>query len=69
MAYSDFTLEMVLKEFNLSIQETRSLIQSQPIQSVIQAPVVVIESAKRGILENGLGQCAAAMVTNDLGLL
>jgi hypothetical protein len=147
MAYSDFTLEMVLEQFNLTIRETRSLIQSQPvqptellvailerempwaiavgseiarysgiiaqvllevremkqqqisvfagkefnvdperklngycdflislspIQSVIQAPVVVIavdalcaaslRVAKRGILENGLGQCAAAMV-------
>jgi hypothetical protein len=137
MAYSDFTLEMVLEQFNLTIRETRSLIQSQPvqptellvailerempwaiavgseiarysgiiaqvllevremkqqqisvfagkefnvdperklngycdflislspIQSVIQAPVVVIAEAKRGILENGLGQCAAAMV-------
>lgn len=137
MAYSDFTLEMVLEQFQLTIRETRSLIQAQPvkptellvailerempwaiavgseiaryagiiaqvllevreikqqqisvfagrefnidperklngycdflislspIQSVIQAPVVVIAEAKRGILENGLGQCAAAMV-------
>jgi hypothetical protein len=32
MAYSDFMLEMVLEEFNLTIGETRSLIQSQPAQ-------------------------------------
>jgi hypothetical protein len=137
MAYSDFTLEMVLEQFNLTIRETHTLIQSQPvqptqllvgildrempwaiavgsevarssgiitqvllelremkqrqislfagkefnvdpgrklngycdflislspIQSVIQVPVVIVAEAKRGILENGLGQCAAAMV-------
>jgi hypothetical protein len=141
MAYSDFSLEMVLQEFNLTIRETRALIQSQPveptqllvgilerempwaiavgseiarssgiitqvllelremkqqqislfagrefnvdpgrklngycdflislspIQSVIQAPVVIVAEAKRGILENGLGQCAAAMVAAQL---
>lgn len=29
---------------------------------MIQAPVVVVAEAKRGVLENGLGQCVAAMV-------
>jgi hypothetical protein len=137
MAYSDFTLELAIEQFGLTIQETSALVQSQPvqptdllvailerelpwaiavgseiarysgiisqvlldlralkqqqisvfagkefnvnpeqklngycdflislspIQSVIQAPVVVIAEAKRGILENGLGQCVAAMV-------
>lgn len=137
MAYSDFTLEAVIEQFNLTIQEVSSIIESQPvmpsdllvailerempwaitvgseiarysgiiaqvllevrelrhqkisvfagkefnvdpaqklngycdflislspIQSVIQAPVAIVTEAKRGILENGLGQCAAGMV-------
>jgi hypothetical protein len=32
------------------------------VQSVIQAPVAIVAEAKRGILENGLGQCVAGMV-------
>lgn len=32
MAYSDFTLEIVLEQFNLKIRETRALMQSQPVQ-------------------------------------
>ncbi|MCS6811973.1 MAG: hypothetical protein NZ772_00105 [Cyanobacteria bacterium] len=32
MAYSDFTLEMVVDQFKLTIRETSALIQSQPVQ-------------------------------------
>ncbi|MCS6811974.1 MAG: hypothetical protein NZ772_00110 [Cyanobacteria bacterium] len=38
------------------------LISLSPIQSIIQAPVVMIAEATGGILENGLGQCAAMIV-------
>jgi hypothetical protein len=55
------------KEFNVDPEQKLNgycdfLISLSPIQSVIQAPVVVVAEAKRGILENGLGQCAAAMI-------
>ncbi len=55
------------KEFNVDPERKLNgycdfLISLSPIQSVIQAPVIVIAEAKRGILENGLGQCVAAMV-------
>ena len=55
------------KEFNVDPAQKLNgccdfLISLSPIQSVIQAPVAIIAEAKRGILANGLGQCAAAMV-------
>ncbi|MEB3294511.1 MAG: hypothetical protein VKJ24_15245 [Synechococcales bacterium] len=55
------------KEFNVDPDRQLNgycdfLISLSPIQSVIQAPVIIIAEAKRGILENGLGQCVAAMV-------
>ena len=55
------------KEFNVNREQGLNgycdfLISLSPIQSVIQAPVAIVAEAKRGILENGLGQCVAAMV-------
>jgi hypothetical protein len=55
------------KEFNVDPAQKLNgycdfLISLSPIQSVIQAPVAIIAEAKRGILENGFGPCAAAMV-------
>ena len=55
------------KEFNVSPDEKLTgycdfLISLSPIQSVIQAPVAIVTEVKRGILENGLGQCVAGMV-------
>lgn len=55
------------KEFNVNpAQKLNSycdfLVSLSPVQSVIQAPVAIVAEAKRGILENGLGQCVAGMV-------
>jgi hypothetical protein len=32
MAYSDFTLELAIEQFDLTIRETSALFQSQPVQ-------------------------------------
>ncbi|MBW4583059.1 MAG: hypothetical protein KME42_26120 [Tildeniella nuda ZEHNDER 1965/U140] len=55
------------KEFNVNpVQKLNGycdfLVSLSPVQSVIQAPVAIVAEAKRGILENGLGQCVAGMV-------
>jgi hypothetical protein len=55
------------KEFNVNPSQKLNgycdfLVSLSPVQSVIQAPVAIVAEAKRGILENGLGQCVAGMV-------
>ena len=55
------------KEFNVNPAQKLNgycdfLVSLSPVQSVIQAPVAIVAEAKRGILENGLGQCVAGMV-------
>ncbi|MBW4690871.1 MAG: hypothetical protein KME27_03805 [Lyngbya sp. HA4199-MV5] len=55
------------KEFNVNSAQKLNgycdfLVSLSPVQSVIQAPVAIVAEAKRGILENGLGQCVAGMV-------
>ncbi len=55
------------KEFNVNPAQKLNgycdfLVSLSPVQSVIQAPIAIVAEAKRGILENGLGQCVAGMV-------
>lgn len=55
------------KEFNVNPAQKLNgycdfLVSLSPVQSIIQAPVAIGAEAKRGILENGLGQCVAGMV-------
>ncbi len=44
------------------VGECDFLLSLAPPMPVVQVPIVVILEAKRGIIEDGLGQCAAQMV-------